>query len=82
MSRRDKDIARTQAAILPEDPTVLLDEYQVAKRESVSVDKLRQDRHRGTGIPYLKFGGTIRYCVDDIERYRTACIRFSTKEGK
>lgn len=36
-----------------------LDEKQTAAKVGLSRSSLRQDRHRGAGLPYVKFGQRI-----------------------
>lgn len=71
---------RVQASTIPDDAAVLLNEIQVAKIINASVSKLRQDRAKGTGIPFRKIGASVRYSRADVDRYLDASVRFSTTE--
>lgn len=44
-------------------------EKQVAKILEVSLSKLRQDRHLGRGLAYIRVGRSIRYTTEDIEKF-------------
>ncbi|WP_321403492.1 helix-turn-helix domain-containing protein [Maridesulfovibrio sp.] len=44
-------------------------EQQVAKITALSLSKLRSDRHLCKGIPYHKIERTVRYRVNDIEKF-------------
>jgi hypothetical protein len=37
-----------------------------------TVDALAQDRYRGSGIPYIKYGRRVRYLRADVARYLVA----------
>lgn len=76
------DRERVASAIIPEDPTVLLDEYQAAKIMGCSVHKLRRDRWAGGGVQYVKLSdhGTVRYRRIDIDTQIAARIRRSTSD--
>ena len=41
-------------------------ERDVAEMIGVSVGTLRNDRSNGVGIPYTKFGSSVRYRLDDV----------------
>jgi len=43
-----------------------LDERQVARMIGRAVQTLRNDRHKGQGLPYVKFGRLVRYSVRDV----------------
>jgi hypothetical protein len=45
---------------------------EVAAVIRTTVDALAQDRYRGTGIPYIKFGRRVRYLRADVARYLMA----------
>ena len=45
------------------------DELQIAEMLQISVKKLRADRWRGVGLPYVKFGSSVRYRVDQVEQF-------------
>jgi hypothetical protein len=44
----------------------LLTEAQLAKKWQVSIDKLRMDRWKKVGCPYLKLGRLVRYSMNDV----------------
>lgn len=50
-------------------PVVWLTEKQVAGLINCSLSKLRQDRHKCKGLPYTKFGRSVRYALADVEAY-------------
>ncbi|OBG76304.1 hypothetical protein A5700_22460 [Mycobacterium sp. E1214] len=45
---------------------------QTAKFIQTSEGSLAQDRYRGTGIPFVKIGGRVRYLRQDILDYLAA----------
>lgn len=51
----------------------LINEKQLANMTGLSIQTLRNHRHKCTGIPYIKLGGSIRgairYDLNDIEKY-------------
>ncbi len=47
-----------------------LSENDLANYLQVSVYKLRRDRVENRGIPYVKYGRTVRYPLDNIEQYQ------------
>ena len=50
-----------------------LTEKQIARELSVSLSKLRQDRMKGIGLPYVKMSNKkssgVRYNLNDIYKY-------------
>lgn len=46
-----------------------LTEKEVSKIIKRSLPTLRNDRHRGRGIPYVKLGSSVRYCLGDVIDY-------------
>lgn len=44
-------------------------ERTAAKILEKSVQTLRNDRHIGKGVPYLKLGRSVRYLLSDIQEY-------------
>jgi hypothetical protein len=46
-----------------------LNEKDVAILIGVSVYTLRQHRHKGIGLPYVKYGKSVRYSIADIFEY-------------
>lgn len=43
--------------------------FQLARRWGIDPKTLQNWRYKGTGPPYLKLGGHIRYRQDEIEAY-------------
>jgi hypothetical protein len=58
-----------------------LDEFQVAEVTGRKVQTLRNDRLRRQGIPYVKFGKSVRYELADIEEF-VALNKVATKNMK
>jgi hypothetical protein len=46
-----------------------LTERDTARMVGISTSKLRQDRHKCKGIPYVKLGRSVRYALADIQSY-------------
>lgn len=46
-----------------------LNETEVASLIGISVYTLRQHRHKGIGLPYVKYGRSVRYSIADISSY-------------
>ena len=46
-----------------------LTEKQVSEITSIPIPTLRNDRHRKRGLPYSKFGNTVRYSIKDIVEF-------------
>lgn len=44
-------------------------ETEVSERTKLKLPTLRNHRHLHKGIPYIKFGRSVRYDPDDVERY-------------
>jgi hypothetical protein len=58
----------------------LWDEHTLAKVLDRSVRTLQAERQRGTGIPFLKLGRSVRYDPNVVERYLRAQTRASTSQ--
>ena len=59
----------------------LLNTKEAAQYLSVSKAFLERDRWAGARIPFIKVGSrTVRYRLEDLERYVTTQIRHSTSE--
>ncbi|MDZ7883299.1 MAG: helix-turn-helix domain-containing protein [Mycobacterium sp.] len=58
--------------IAPEDLPPVATAAQVAQIVQTTVDALSQDRYRRRGIPYVKFGGRVRYLREDVLEYLAA----------
>ena len=52
-----------------ETPSTALNEVEVARRLGVSTAVLRLWRFRGTGPRFCRFGRSVRYLADDVERF-------------
>ncbi len=65
-STREQTNQRISDATIPDDPRIPLDEFQTAKLLNCSVHKLRRDRWKGGGIPYMRIDGLIRYDRADL----------------
>jgi hypothetical protein len=46
-----------------------IDERVVAKIRGCGVQRLRNERHLGKGIPYVKDGRSVRYDQEDVIEY-------------
>ncbi len=49
-----------------------VDEKQVSHITGRALPTLRNDRHRGRGIPYVKIGRSVRYSFDDVISFMEA----------
>ena len=47
----------------------LITDIELAEIIRRSVQTIRNDRHKGRGLPYIKIGRSIRYNLADVERY-------------
>lgn len=45
---------------------IYLDEKEVSRRIRRALSTLRNERFNRKGIPYVKFGRSVRYCEDDV----------------
>ena len=59
---------------------VWLNEKQVAERLNVSVKWLQAKRLRGDGIPFAKFGASVRYPLAALEDFEQQSLRSSTSQ--
>ena len=50
-------------------PHTLLTEKEVAELTKMSVHTLRSHRHYRKGFPYVKLGTSVRYRMEDIQKY-------------
>ncbi len=57
-----------------------LTEGQLAEELGISVRTLQGDRQRGTGIPFVKLGRTVRYNWDSVLVYIQKHERISTSD--
>ena len=60
----------------------LMTEAQLAKLLHVSKRKLESDRHRGSGVPFVKFGRRVLYRITDVEAYLKSRIFVSTAQAR
>lgn len=58
-----------------------LTEKEVATRLGISVRTLQKARWQGGGVPFRKFGRSVRYHDNDVRNYETACLRVSTSDS-
>ena len=49
-----------------------LTEREVAEITRFALPTLRNERHNGRGIPYIKVGRSVRYELDDVHQYMEA----------
>jgi predicted DNA-binding transcriptional regulator AlpA len=47
-------------------------EKEVARITGRGLQTLRNDRHRGRGLPYIKMGRSVRYSLEDVIAYMEA----------
>lgn len=78
------EIARRRVAdaLIPDDPSIPLDEFQAAKLLGCSVYWLRRKRWSGGGIPYIQLAdnGIVRYTRPAIDSFQASKIRKSTSD--
>lgn len=53
-------------------PSDILTAKQLAELIQTSEASLAQDRWRGRGVPFIKFGGRVRYLRSDVLAYLAA----------
>ena len=46
-----------------------IDEKEVARITGRGLQTLRNDRHCGRGLPYIKMGRSVRYSLEDVIRF-------------
>lgn len=66
---------------IPGTGELLLYEQELAARHKVSLQKLRNDRWLGRGVPFIKIGRLVRYRMSDVLAYEAAHFRTSTSDG-
>ena len=54
---------------LPTADDALINEHQLSSISGFPVARLRNDRYLDKGIPFLKFGASVRYRVGDYRGY-------------
>jgi hypothetical protein len=57
-----------------------LTETELAARQHRSVKTIRNERLTGRGIPFVKFGRSVRYRLADVIIYEDAHLRTSTSD--
>lgn len=67
-------IVQAGAPVPPEHPHqkpqhLALSELEVAQLVGCSLSRLRQDRHHARGLPYVKWGRSVRYLWEDLKKY-------------
>ena len=50
-----------------------LTEREVSELTRIGMKTLQQHRWKNKGIPFHKFGGTVRYSEEDVFQYMTNC---------
>lgn len=56
-------------------------EFELAEYLAVSVKWLRKKRLEGGGIPYHKFGNSVRYAFTRVREFEAMCERGSTSDS-
>ena len=54
------------------DERMYVTEKRVSQLTGLSCSTLQKHRFYGKGIPYVKMGRVVRYCLDDVYRYLDA----------
>jgi len=57
-----------------------LNEKQLAERWGVSARTLHAARVKGTGVPFVRIGRSVRYRLEDVLAYEQARLRTNTSE--
>jgi hypothetical protein len=52
--------------MIEKEPMQYVNENEAARILDCSVQTLRNQRHQGKGLPYRKFGRSVRYRLDEI----------------
>lgn len=60
----------------------LLTEQDLSDYLAIPVGTLQYHRKRGTGIPFVRIGGAVRYRPSDVEKYLAEHRRISTKSSE
>ncbi len=70
-------------AVSPDDPREqrFLNERQLAERWGVAVKSIQKMRYAGDGVPYHKFGASVRYAMKDILAFETEARRRNSSES-
>ena len=51
------------------DQVKFVNEFEVAERTGMAVATLRNHRWLGRGIPYIKFGRSVRYSLEAVDAF-------------
>lgn len=62
------------------DPTIFLTEGDLARRHQRSVKSVQYQRITGGGVPFIKFGRSVRYRLADVEVWEESHLRISTSD--
>jgi hypothetical protein len=80
-----QEFAMKSKTTSPGNPVVIpdrfLNEYELADRHQRSVKTVRNDRVRGTGVPFVRIGRSVRYRLSDIVRYEAERLCTSTSSN-
>lgn len=60
--------------------TLYLTEDELAVRQHRSVKTIQNERQKGGGVPFRKFGRAVRYHIDDVELWEAERTRRSTSD--
>lgn len=66
----------------PTETTVFLTEHQLAERQQRSVKTLRNQRVTGNGVPFCRFGRSVRYRLADVIAWEVERVVASTSEPR
>ncbi|MBB6356319.1 helix-turn-helix transcriptional regulator [Aminobacter aganoensis] len=66
----------------PELNQIFLNEHQLAERQQRSVKTIRNQRIIGGGVPFCRFGRSVRYRLSDVIDWGNARVVSSTSEPK
>ncbi len=66
---RDNLVLITTTLCCKEDTLNLINEKNLAKKLDISVHKLRKDRIKKRGIQAIKLGRSVRYDLDNVDKY-------------
>lgn len=61
---------------------MFITEKELATRQMRSVKTIRNQRTNGTGVPFTKFGASVRYALADVEAWEAAHRFVSTSEAQ
>lgn len=62
-------------------PIIFLTERDLATRHQRSVKAVQYQRITGGGVPFVKFGRSVRYRLADVEAWEDAHLRTSTSDS-